>query len=587
MRAPAEVALAGLCPTRFEMNARRASHGKHGCRHIGTLMRHVDKPRGVNVMPYHLTTGIVFAPSGDVTAIAIACSLAADAPPASARPAPILSPRWYTRPRGVNAATTMTCRLISLLLTGALATLPAGRTAAAADEPVPGPATSAAALASQTADAIEEAVDTADPAAAEGRTFVVTSTADAGPGSLRQAIVEANASPGADTITFDPVVFADPQTISLDTQLPEITGVLTIDGYIQDRLWRATGVTVSGAGRLPVLRVAPGGRLTLRSLTVADACAVAGGAITNLGELAVNGVTFRDNESAADGGAVLNLGGSLALINSTFARNRAADRGGAFANIGGLATVTNCTFSNNAAPDGGALFSDGELLLRNTILANSEGGADCVAIWIHPASTHNLIESGDGCGTPIMEAAPRLQALGSYNGPTVTFPIGGGSPAINLGDNAAAVDENGLPLVWDQRGNGDPRFVAGYTDIGAFEHQGFPHLTVDTIEDVVLRACTRAAAGDCPLRAAIELANAAGAPQTISFDPGVFAAPTFVTVGRPLPTITSDITLDATGSGGVTLAPGGDFHLFEEPPGEELHLIGVTLPEQVQDPPGD
>ena len=34
-------------------------------------------------------------------------------------------------------------------------------------------------------------------------TFTVTSTADSGAGSLRQAILDANATPGADTIAFN------------------------------------------------------------------------------------------------------------------------------------------------------------------------------------------------------------------------------------------------------------------------------------------------------------------------------------------------------------------------------------------------
>ena len=39
--------------------------------------------------------------------------------------------------------------------------------------------------------------------AAANPTIAVTSAADGGPGSLRQAIIDANAAPGADVIAFD------------------------------------------------------------------------------------------------------------------------------------------------------------------------------------------------------------------------------------------------------------------------------------------------------------------------------------------------------------------------------------------------
>jgi|GEM_PF-1574869 hypothetical protein len=39
--------------------------------------------------------------------------------------------------------------------------------------------------------------------AAANATIAVTSAADGGPGSLRQAIIDANAAPGADVIAFD------------------------------------------------------------------------------------------------------------------------------------------------------------------------------------------------------------------------------------------------------------------------------------------------------------------------------------------------------------------------------------------------
>ncbi|MEZ5102198.1 MAG: hypothetical protein R3C15_20815 [Thermoleophilia bacterium] len=82
----------------------------------------------------------------------------------------------------------------------------------------------------------------------EAAVFQVTSTADtAGPGTLRDAITSANASPGADEITFASSVTG---TLTLNgTQLPTITddltitgpgaGVLTIDGASASRIFEA------------------------------------------------------------------------------------------------------------------------------------------------------------------------------------------------------------------------------------------------------------------------------------------------------------------------------------------------------------
>ncbi|MFN0014218.1 MAG: choice-of-anchor D domain-containing protein [Saprospiraceae bacterium] len=56
-------------------------------------------------------------------------------------------------------------------------------------------------------------------------TFSVTNTNDAGAGSLRQAIIDANAAAGADLITFSVA-----GTLTLASGLPSITQALTIDG---------------------------------------------------------------------------------------------------------------------------------------------------------------------------------------------------------------------------------------------------------------------------------------------------------------------------------------------------------------------
>jgi hypothetical protein len=70
--------------------------------------------------------------------------------------------------------------------------------------------------------------------AAEAAHFTVFNTNDAGPGSLRQAILDANATTGADTIAFD-IPGAGVHTISPLSALPPLTdnAGATIDGYTQ------------------------------------------------------------------------------------------------------------------------------------------------------------------------------------------------------------------------------------------------------------------------------------------------------------------------------------------------------------------
>ncbi len=61
--------------------------------------------------------------------------------------------------------------------------------------------------------------------------FTVTATNDAGPGSLRQAILDANSSPGPDVIAFN--IPGDNPSILPLSALPTITDPVVIDGYTQ------------------------------------------------------------------------------------------------------------------------------------------------------------------------------------------------------------------------------------------------------------------------------------------------------------------------------------------------------------------
>jgi len=395
------------------------------------------------------------------------------------------------------------------------------------------------------------------PAVSGEHVFVVTTVQDDGPGSLREAIITANRSQKPSTIKFDSPegVFATPQTIVLEQPLPPLVGELTLDGSISNRLWKAAGVTISAKRAYPVLQIEPEGRVVLKAITITQGNGERGGGIINRGVLVVKGATFLDNRAAQDGGALANLGGRVQLINSTFIDNRAGNTGGAFANHAGQAIVTNCTFSDNGAPQAGAIDNNDEMLLRNTILANSAAEVDCLSRKpLGAGSNNNLIEAHQGCGTPLSSAEPRLGKLGYYNGPTVTIPLTGASPAINMGDNDSALDEFGQPLKWDQRGSGDPRYVAGFTDIGAFEFQAYPELEVDVAEDVELRSCTSGTRFDCSLRGALALANAMGRAATIRFNSKVFSTPQTIRLQRELPEVTIKLVLDGSATAGVTIA---------------------------------
>jgi hypothetical protein len=75
--------------------------------------------------------------------------------------------------------------------------------------------------------------------------FAVTNTLEAGGGSLRQAVLEANANPGADRITFA-IPGAGPHQIALQSFALVPTGELLIDGYTQSGSVANTQSTAQG-----------------------------------------------------------------------------------------------------------------------------------------------------------------------------------------------------------------------------------------------------------------------------------------------------------------------------------------------------
>ncbi|MDQ3982368.1 MAG: hypothetical protein M3271_06765 [Actinomycetota bacterium] len=290
---------------------------------------------------------------------------------------------------------------------------------------------------------------------ARAATFTVTTTDDAGPGSLRQAVLDANGSPGADTIDF-----TVNGTITLGSGQITVTDELTIDGP------SAATVTISGNDTGRVLQV-NGVPLHLDDVTIANGAAdPSGGGILSMGgNVTVARTTFAGNAAAAEGGAIRSAGASsLTVTNSTFFGNEAGFAGGAISNgFGGPLTITNSTFVANAASVGGALYTTVDSTLRNTLVANSAIGSNCSGTFVDGGG--NLSWPDTTCpGTnqdPLLDPA----GLQENGGPTRTVALQPESPAI---DAAQAVNCPG----GDQRGV--PRPQGDGCDIGAFEREVAP-----------------------------------------------------------------------------------------------------------------
>lgn len=248
------------------------------------------------------------------------------------------------------------------------------------------------------------------------------------------------------------------------------------------------------------------GRTTLTDSTVSnnasDFNGDGGGIYVFGGQVTLLSSTVNGNTVPGQGGGIGRPFGTLTMMNSTVSDNTASD--GAGISIGpndpSLNTLNNSTIANNHALSasgntGGGISNQGQLALRNTILAGNTRtsgdaliGSDCVGTLT--SAGYNLIQNpgtpcainGDATGN-IVGFNPMLAPLGSNGGATQTHALISGSPAIDAGNPAApgsggdaceATDQRGRLRPQDGNGDGSAR-----CDIGAYER--LPGTTLDGI----------------------------------------------------------------------------------------------------------
>ncbi|MFO1493277.1 MAG: CSLREA domain-containing protein [Lysobacterales bacterium] len=389
----------------------------------------------------------------------------------------------------------------------------------------------------------------ADIGAVEAQAIFVSTANDSGAGSLRQAILDANANgPGTDDVLFS---LSLPATINLSSRLPQPTGSMNFDGPGAQLAVISRAVGAPAFGLLDVFQPVQIGITRLGFSSGLDDGSNGGdnfgGAIDAFSaELHLTEVEINSNQSGS--GAGLSLANADGVISdSTISNNIASVQAGGIyfqgdnhrliirgSTIGGngangsglggginhvgfslvanrsLLEVSSSTIAGNAAGAGagirtasGTATSTTVTSLRNTLFANNLGSASLLLVsGSGPASVVSNGYNLSDTVLPLLDKAtdrtnvnPQLGILQYNSSQTRTYALLAGSAAIDGGIRTDGIN--------DQRGAGfqrtidlSPANAAGGdgTDIGAFEVQTEP-VAPPTVVSIVRASANPATPG--------------------------------------------------------------------------------------------
>jgi hypothetical protein len=402
--------------------------------------------------------------------------------------------------------------------------------------------------------------------------FAVTTTADGGAGSLRDAITQANANPGADVITVPAGTYT--LTIAGSNEDNNATGDLDINGDTTivgagsattiidadglDRVFHVRSgsstlqsLTITGgdvgAGSGGNIFQASGANLTITDSVVSAGQALNGGGVAgSAGTLTIDRTEIINNTSLSiqgngSVGAGISKNGNnssfLVLTNSLIANNNATggNAGGLYMN--GNATVSNTTFTGNSASGRTVMFESYNAnsaltatLTHVTIAGNTAtGNLGGLALYanVNSPGTLSLTVSGSLFQNNLVQGSPANCAIGDLG--TIT------SGGHNLTDDATC----GFAQSGDLANN-------NATTLGALANNGGPTRTM------ALGAGSSAidAAGAC---SAGTPADQRGAPRPVgtACDMGAYEA------GGVIPSSSTTTTTTVTTTTTTTVAGGG------------------------------
>jgi hypothetical protein len=323
------------------------------------------------------------------------------------------------------------------------------------------------------------------PASALATPFPVTTTADTGAGSLRQAITDANANAGPDTIPISAT-----GTIDLAGVLPSISDDVDIQGPGQDQLTvrRNTG------GNYQIFNIFSDNTVSISGLTVSNGHLIGsnrGAGIESFGALTLDRVTVSANSvvatsgsiSSAQGGGIAG-GGTLDMSRSTVTGNTVTASGGTsittaqaagIQNGGGTFNIDRSTVSGNTATStggpsvvaaGGGIQGSGTFNIdRSTVSGNavsaSAGSVSTVAraggISLSAATdatnviTNSTVTANSAVSSDTQSGANAVTfGTNSFRNTIVSNPVGGATSCATVVTSAGHNLEDGTSCGFDE-----------------------------------------------------------------------------------------------------------------------------------------
>ncbi len=274
--------------------------------------------------------------------------------------------------------------------------------------------------------------------------YSVTTTADSGAGSLRQAITDANANPGADTISFN-IAGSGVHTITLASALPNITDEVIIDGTTQTGASCGTLVPASlpansNTPHTLLIEINAGGASGINALNFND------GSNNSI----VRGLVMNGANNSASGLRISSTVGSMVVECNYFGTNTAGDTviANSGSDIDAFGNSTANTIQNNlisGSDQFGIRIASGTIQ-NNLIgtdasgkypLANSTGGI----FGGSNININNNIVAANSSNGVYVEYANLVTILGNYIGTNIA-----GSPLANDGEGIRMYGVNNFSI---------------------------------------------------------------------------------------------------------------------------------------------